>query len=124
MTALRWMAIVGAAMLMVGEVYRSWGVGRPIMFVLDDMIVGTMMITAAVLVARPTLARRCYFSAAWGAAAGMLYNSFFGKLLDPANSDPGNLSLGLLTALLGIAFALAIAGLIASIVLLGHGASE
>ena len=102
---------------MAGEIYRSWGVGRPLAFVLDDMIVGIMMLTASVLVARPTVARRAYFAAAWGAAAGMLYGSFFGKLFDPAKATPGNFELGTLTALVGFAFVLSVAGLVASILL-------
>ena len=57
MRVLRLIGMLGALALMVGEIYRSWGVGRPLAFVLDDMIVGIMMLTAAVLVARPTVAR-------------------------------------------------------------------
>ena len=111
------MSITGALLLMAGEAYRSWGVGRPVAFWMDDMLVGAMLIAAAILVARPTLARRRFLSAAWGVAAGMLYGSFFGKLFDPASTNPGNFSLSLLTALVGVAFVVAIGGLTASIVL-------
>ena len=121
MRVLRIIGMLGALALMAGEIYRSWGVGRPLAFVLDDMIVGIMMMTAAVLVARPTVARRAYFAASWGVAAGMLYGSFFGKVFDPANATPGNFDLGTLTALLGLAFALSVAGLVASILLPDDG---
>lgn len=47
----------------------------------------------------------------------MLYGSFFGKVFDPAHATPGNMSLGLLTGLLGFAFFTALAGLLASILL-------
>ena len=117
MKALRIIAIVGAMALMAGELYRSWGVGRPIPFVLDDLVVGSMMVSAAVLVGRETIATRAYFSAAWGVSAGMLYGSFFSKLYDPAKAVPGNMPLGLLVPLLGLAFALSVLGLIASVLL-------
>ncbi|WP_034161274.1 hypothetical protein [Sphingomonas sp. ERG5] len=117
MKPLRIVAIIGALLLMVGEAYRSWGVGRPVAFWMDDMLAGAMMIAAAIAVRNPTRATRSFFSAAWGVSVGMLYGSFFGKLFDPTRSDPGNFSLGLLTALIGVAFLIAIAGLIASILL-------
>ena len=117
MKALRVLAILGALLLMGGEAWRSWGVGRPIAFWMDDMLAGAMMIAAAIAVRRPTRATRSFFAAAWGVAVGMLYGSFFGKLFDPASSDPGNFSLDVLTGLVGFAFVAAIAGLVASILL-------
>lgn len=117
MKALRILGLIGAILLMAGEGYRSWGAGRPVVFWMDDMLAGAMMIAAAILVGHPTVSRRAFFSASWGVAVGMLYGSFFGKLYDPANSNPGNFSIGLLTWLVGIAFAIAIGGLIASILL-------
>lgn len=117
MRILRILAIVGALLLMGGEAYRSWGVGRPVAFWMDDMLAGAIMIAAAIAVRRPTPMTRSFFSASWGIAVGMLYGSFFGKLFDPASTDPGNFSLGILTALIGLAFAISIAGLVASIVL-------
>ncbi len=115
MKVLRVVAIVGALLLMLGEAYRSWGMGRPVAFWMDDMLVGSMMIVSAIAVGRPTVRTRAFFSAAWGAAAGMLYGSFFGKVFDPTRADPGNFSLGLLTSLIGVAFLISIIGLIASI---------
>jgi hypothetical protein len=47
----------------------------------------------------------------------MLYGSFFSKLGNPAMADAGNMPVGLLTALLGVAFVLAVLGLVASILL-------
>ena len=117
MKILRVISIIGALLLMSGEAYRSWGEGRPVAFWMDDMLAGVMMIAAAIMVARPTRATRNFLSAAWGVAVGMLYGSFFGKVFDPASSNPGNFSLGILTALVGFAFFVSIAGLIASILL-------
>ncbi len=124
MKTLRVLAIVAAIAVMLGEGYRSWGMGRPLHAWLDDMLAGTMMIAAAILVGRPTRARRSFFSAAWGVAVGMLYGSFFSKLADPGDADPGNFPVGLLTTLLGIAFVGAIVGLVASILLPDQGPPE
>lgn len=112
---LRIISLFGAVLLMVGEAYRSWGVGRPWPFVIDDMLVGALMLWAVYMTRRPSTAGRRFLAAAWGAAAGMLYGSFFGKLVDPASSTPGNFSIGFLTAIVGIAFFISVAGLIASI---------
>ena len=117
MKAFRIFSIICALALMIGEAYRSWGVERPIAFVLDDMLAGAMMISAAILMRKPSVVPRSFFSASWGVAVGMLYGSFFGKVCDPASTNPGNFSLGLLTALVGAAFFISICGLIVSILL-------
>ena len=117
MKFLRIISTIGALLLMIGEAYRSWGIGRPWPFVMDDMFAGAMMLWAVYMTRRPSVVGRRFLSAAWGVAAGMLYGSFFGKLIDPASSTPGNFSIGVLTALLGFAFAVSIAGLIASLFL-------
>ncbi|RGP42102.1 hypothetical protein BPTFM16_02413 [Altererythrobacter insulae] len=109
---------LGAALalsLMIGELIRSWGVGRPIMFVLDDFFMGGLLLVGAILMAIPTLTRWAVFVAGWEACAGMLYGSFFGKVFDPASSNSGNLDLGFLTALIGVAFVISLVGLAASI---------
>jgi hypothetical protein len=117
MKLLRIIAIIGALALMVGEAYRSWGVGRPIAFWMDDMLAGGLLIASTILVGVPTVARRAFFTGAWGISVGMLYSSFFGKVFAPQDADPGNFDLGLLTGLLGLAFAIAVAGMVMSIVL-------
>lgn len=117
MKALRAVAVLLGLSLILGEAYRSWGVDRPIAFWMDDMIMGSALIAAAALVGRDTKARRAFFSGAWGLNAGMLYGSFFGKVFAPAEATPGNFDLGTLTLLIGAAFATAVIGFIASIVL-------
>jgi hypothetical protein len=102
---------------MIGEVWRSWGVGRPIMFVLDDQFAGALMLAGAWAMQRDTIRNRALFAAGWGVAAGMLYGSFFGKLIEPERATPGNWDLGVLTALLGVAFAVSLIGMAAAILL-------
>ncbi|MEQ9436814.1 hypothetical protein [Hyphomonas sp.] len=115
MRFLRIWAIVLALSLIIGEAYRSWGAGRPVMFWMDDMMMGAMLIAAAILVRTDTLRRRAFFAAAWGVNAGMLYPSFFGKLLTPEKANPGNFDLALLTVLVGLAFVSALIGMVLAI---------
>jgi len=117
MTALRVIAVLHALSLMIGECWRSWGVGRPVMFVLDDQLMGSFLIAAAWAVGRETTRTRAAFSAAWGVVAGMLYGSFFGKVFDPAKAQAGNWDLGVLTWLLGVAFLTSLIGVWLSITL-------
>jgi hypothetical protein len=114
---LRLLAVLLALSLMVGEAWRSWGAGRPAYAWLDDQIMGAMLLAGAWAMARDTLARRAFFAAGWGVNAGMLYGSFFGKLFEPARTNAGNFDLGLLTWLVGLAFAVSIAGMILTITL-------
>lgn len=111
MKTLRFLAVVGALALMIGELWRSWGAGRHPLFILDDQLAGGFMLVAAWAMQRDTKRNRAAFSAAWGVASGMLYGSFFSKLIDPAHVQAGNWNAGILTALVGVAFAIALAGL-------------
>lgn len=117
MFILRIVAVVLAASLMGGEIWRSWGLQRPLVFVLDDMVLGLFLITTAWAVRVPSLRRRAAFSAAWAFASGMLYPSFFDKIVHPADAETGNWSLGVLTVLVGLAFATSLFGLVVSIAL-------
>lgn len=91
--------------------------GRPIMFVLDDQLMGGFLIATAWVVRHESVRTRAAFSAAWGVVAGMLYGSFFGKVFEPASAQAGNWDLGVLTVLLGIAFLVSLVGLWLSITL-------
>lgn len=112
---LRALAIVHALSLMIGEAYRSWGVGRPAPMWLDDMLAGALLIAGAIAVGDPTPARRALFTGGWGVCVGMLYGSFFGKVFNPQEANAGNFDFGLLTTLIGVAFATAVFGFIASL---------
>ena len=114
---LRILAVLFALSLMIGEVWRSWGVGRPVMFVLDDQLMGGFLLVAAWAVAKETVRNRIAFAAAWGANTGMLYGSFFGKVFAPEEAQAGNWDLGVLTWLIGLAFVVSLIGLWSSIAL-------
>lgn len=115
----RVLAVFLGLLLMCGELYRSWGMGRPIVFVLDDFAIGIPLVVTGLLMARDTFARRAAFAGAWGATAGMLYPSFFGKLIEPTPEAAAttNIPFDQLTIIIGIIFALSLAGLVASVAL-------
>lgn len=117
MKGLRLLAVALALSLMIGEAYRSFGAGRPVVFWMDDMLMGALLIWSAALLAKETGARRAFFTGAWGVNAGMLYGSFFGKVFEPATANAGNFDLGLLTLLVGLAFATAIVGFVLSLLI-------
>ena len=116
LTFLRWWAVLLGSSLMLGEAIRSWGQDRHLIWVLDDFVIGIPLVVTGLLLAAPTPARRYAFSAAWAGTAGMLYSSFFGKLLEPARPVDSNIETGFLTLLIGLAFASSLIGLAGSVI--------
>jgi len=114
---LRALAVVLALALMVGELWRSWGAERPLMFVIDDQVIGALLLAGAWAMKRDTARRRALFASSWGFSAGMLYPSFFGKLLEPEQTNAGDWDTSVLTILVGLALVIAVVGMIASIAL-------
>jgi hypothetical protein len=113
---LRGLGIAHGSLLMLGELLRSWGQGRPLVFVLDDFLIGGGVLLAALWFRPDDLRRRAALAAAWGANAGGLYGSFFGKLFAEEGAQfHSNIPGGLLTALIGLAFATSMACMIATI---------
>jgi len=115
MAIVRALAVVLAVSLMAGEVWRSWGSDRPFVFVVDDIIIGALLLAGAWGMKRDTIRRRALFCAAWGFSAGMLYSIFFGKLVAPAEVDAGNWNMSVLTVLVGLAFTASVVGMVASL---------
>lgn len=117
MKTLRVLAIVLGLSLIIGELWRSWGAERPFVFVIDDVIIGGFLIIGAVRFSKDTIKRRALLATGWGMNFGMLYISFFMKLIAPETTNTGNWNMGILTTLLGIAFATSIFGGIATLLL-------
>tara|TARA_R110000824_G_scaffold390760_4_gene587624 strand:+ start:44075 stop:44449 length:375 start_codon:yes stop_codon:yes gene_type:complete len=118
MFAWRIVAVLLGSTLMIGELIRSWGMERPLVFVLDDFCIGIPLVVTAWLMSKDTKSRRAAFAGAWGATAGMLYPSFFGKLVEQdAGAAATNIPFHTLTAIIGLLFALSLAGLVASVAL-------
>ncbi len=116
--ALRVVGVIHGTALVLGETLRSWGQGRPLAFVLDDFLIGGGVILAALWFRPDDLRRRAAFAAAWGANVGGLYPSFFGKLFAEGGAQfHSNIPDGLLTGLIGLAFATSVVCMIATILL-------
>lgn len=117
MLILRAIAVIQSLGLILGETWRSWGAGRHWLFVVDDYWVSALLLLGAWAMKTDSIRNRALFAAGWGAHAGMLYGSFFGKLIEPASTNAGNFDVGVLTWLVGLAWVTAVIGMIASIVL-------
>ena len=105
------------AALVIVETYRSWGVSRPILTVVDDYFGAALLVWAAWLTARPGERARRVVVAIWGVICGVSLCNFSVKLLMPDRMTPGNLPPVLLQALVGAAFALSLAALVATVLL-------
>ena len=99
-----------ALALMGGEAWRSWGADRPFVFVVDDFVFGLPLLAAALVARRPTARARALLAAGWAGNVGMLYGSFFKKVVDPAATDAGNWNADVLTGLVGLAFLVSVLG--------------
>lgn len=115
LTLLRFWGFLQGAGLMAGELIRSAGQDRPLVFVVDDFFIGIPLVLTAWLMSKPTTARRAAFSAAFAASAGMLYGSFFGKLINPGGDFSTSIEPGFLTFLIGLAFFSAVISLLLSL---------
>ena len=98
-----------------GEIYRSWGDGRNIVWILDDVLAGLLLIVAAIMFTKDTLTRRALFAAAWGVSLGMIYMSFFSSLLSGSEFNSGNLDWQFLLVVKAFIFLLCIFGVFAAV---------
>ena len=117
MSALRVYTVLVALVLMIGEGYRSWGAGRPVITWMDDMVLGALMIAAAWAVGRGMPARRAFLTGVWGIAIGAVFLSLVSKILDPSSTIAGNLQLSVLIWALAAIFAGSVLGFVASLVI-------
>lgn len=104
-----------AVINILGEIFRSWGDGRNIVWILDDVLAGLFLIVASLMFTKDTLARRSSFAAAWGVSLGMIYMSFFSSLLSASEFNSGNLDWRFLLAVKGFIFLLCLFGVFAAI---------
>ena len=104
-----------ATINILGEIFRSWGDGRNIVWILDDVLAGLFLIVASLMFTKDTLSRRASFAAAWGVSLGMIYMSFFSSLLSASEFNSGNLDWRFLLAVKGFIFLLCLFGVFAAI---------
>jgi hypothetical protein len=112
---LRIAAIAFGVLVIAGEIFRSWG-ERAIIMWLDDFMVGAALIAAALLLSPETPRRRAIFSAAWAFAVGIIYISFFDKVVLAEAIGPG-VEFNRLNIFVTLSLVLAAAGLAASLVI-------
>jgi hypothetical protein len=114
----RRLAYVGGVLAPLAETVRRWSTWRndpPALF--DDYIIGALLIYGAWRTGRDAPTGQRFLAAAWGFACGMGYASFFGQLYFNRQgiADPAPISGAWVAAIKGIAFALAILALVASL---------
>lgn len=115
MAILRVLAVALALALMVGELWRSWGADRELISVVDDQIMGALLLAGAWVMKRDTVRARALFASAWGFNAGLLCSSFVVKLVAPEKTNAGNWNMLVVTVLVGLAFATSVVGMVGSV---------
>lgn len=115
MKLLRLYALIVALLVAGGEVVRSWG-DRPVIMWLDDFLVAAALIASAAVVSVETVRRRAAFAAAWGFAVGIIYISFFDKVIGAAVLGPGA-EFNRINIFVTFSLMLALAGLVASLLI-------
>ncbi|HYD89209.1 MAG TPA: hypothetical protein VEA80_17150 [Vitreimonas sp.] len=115
MKALRALAIVLGVVIIGGELFRSWG-ERAWAWWIDDILVGLALIATGALLTNETFARRALFAGAWGFSVGVIYISFFDKVVGPVLMGPGA-AFNRLNVFVGLTLLVAIAGFVGSVTL-------
>ena len=114
----RWLAYVGGFLAPLAETVRRWSTWRenpPALF--DDYVIGALLIYGAWRTGRNAREGQRYLVAAWGFACGLGYASFFGQLYANAHGvvDPAPVSGSTVAVVKGLAVALALLALVASL---------
>jgi len=106
------LAILVGLGLIIGETIRRYGAWGFWARWMDDYIMGGLLIVPAVLILKKVGFGKRLLIAGWGAAFGMTFLSFFGKISPTARKFETNIDADLLVFLIGLAFATSLIGLI------------
>lgn len=114
----RRLAIMGGILAPLGETVRRWSTWQeypPGLF--DDYIMGAFLLYGAWRTGRDYRGGQRYLAAAWAFACGLGYYSFFGQLKSWRlhEIDPAPISSGWVLLIKGVAVALALVALAASL---------
>ncbi len=109
-----WIGIL-APMLDTIRRWSTWREWPPAL--LDDYIIGALLLSAAWIAGRDPVKGRLWLAAAWGFACAFGYASFFGQLegLRDGLADPAPVPSECVLAIKGAGFAVCIAALVATL---------
>jgi hypothetical protein len=108
-------AAYGGVLLPALEAWRrrhEWGELAKLPFILDDFLVGALLLWGAWSVRRSVRKGRPFLAAAWGTALGMIYPSFFSQLVALGEPDPSGVDTHKVVLVKAALFGVAIAGLV------------
>jgi hypothetical protein len=111
-------AAYGGVILPALEAWRrrgEWGEIAKWPFILDDFLVGALLLWGAWAVGRSIPRGRPILAAAWGVAFGMIYGSFFSQLVALRERDPSGVDARIVVLVKALLFGLAIAGLVGAL---------
>jgi hypothetical protein len=110
--------------LALAETARRWGNWPFLPFLLDDWIAGLFLIYGAVRSRRDWPTGRPFQAAGWAFTSGLMYGSFFSHLEHWSQPpEAGWIPHGMLVAIIGVLFAMALSGL-GSTLLTSRGSAE
>src|SRR5262245_10504267 len=107
-------AYVLGVLMPVAETIRRWGKIDSITSYADDLIIGGLLLAAAWGVSTRKRWGPALLIAAWGVLCGGLYYSFFGQLERGSSPDTSGLANGVVIAIKGTIYIVAIVALIRS----------
>ncbi len=108
-------AYVLGVLLPVGETIRRWGRIESITSYADDLLIGGLLLVAAWSVTRRKTWGNPLLIAVWGVLCGGLYYSFFGQVERGVSTDTSGLANGVVIAIKGAIYVIAIIALVRAI---------
>lgn len=111
----RGLAYALAPFFLVVDVWRRFGRWHEWPIILDDVLGGAFGLVALVIARRSASEGRVYLAAVWGYGVAMMYQSFFGQLMDVARPDPSGLPSRFVVAVKAILLILCFVGLVGAL---------
>jgi hypothetical protein len=110
------MAAAFGTFLAIGETVRNWGNWQWWPFWLVDYIAATLLVCAAILTLRRAGRGPVFLAGSWGFTTAMFYMSFWSHIEQYHQPADGNIAQAPLTIIIGVLWAVTIAGFVLSLV--------
>jgi multisubunit Na+/H+ antiporter MnhB subunit len=107
-----YLAIVFGLIIISTETYRRYGDFGHWSRWMDDYLIGLFLIIPAILVLKGHKFSISLLIAGWAFSSGLLYGSFFSKVIDVENIKQSNIPTATLIDLIGIALFVSVASLL------------